>query len=94
MSSENPDQQRSSCLMALITLGIGGFFVMMLVLITGGWLLYLVYVVAGMAVFGAVHYFLWGRVMLQQTAAERERERRRERDESPPWPPPPEGNGE
>ena len=87
MSSENPDQPRSTCLMALITTGVGGFFVMMLVLITGGWLLYLCYIVAGIAVFGAIHYFLWGRLMSQETAAERERERRR--DEPPPWPPPP-----
>src|SRR5437660_330493 len=92
MSSDNPDQQRSSCLMVLITVGIGGFFVMMLVLITGGWLMYLLYVVAGIAVFGAVHYFLWGRLMLQETADERERERQRRRDETPPWPPPSDGS--
>jgi hypothetical protein len=93
MSSDNPDQQRSSCLMVLITLGVGGSFLMLLVLITGGWLLYLCYVLIGIAVFGAIHYFLWGRLMLRETADERERERQRRRDETPPWPPPPESNG-
>jgi uncharacterized membrane protein len=55
------------------------FFLMLVLLITGGFFIILVGVVAAIAAFGAIHYFLWGRLLTQETAGEREEEQLRER---------------
>lgn len=55
------------------------FFLLLTLLITGGLFLILVGVVAAIAGFAAIHYFLWGRLLSQETAGEREEEQLRQR---------------
>jgi hypothetical protein len=50
-----------------------------LVLIGGGYFFCLVGIVIAMAAFGGLHYLLWGRLMVRETAGEREEELLRER---------------
>ena len=42
----------------------------LLILATGGWAVYLVWIVAAIGLFGLIHYLLWGRLLLRQTAGE------------------------
>jgi hypothetical protein len=81
--SENSEQQRrGACLSVMLTAGFAAFLLVVLVLATGGWAVYVVGVAAAIAGFGAIHYFLWGRLMLQQTAGEREEEEVRQQAEA------------
>jgi hypothetical protein len=43
-----------------------------LILITGGFLFYLLLAAGGVAALGGLHYVLWGRLMSEETAGERE----------------------
>jgi hypothetical protein len=70
---------RQTFVSTILTVMAGFFFVFVLVLIGGSLVLYLVGIVAAIAAFGMVHYFLWGRLLIQQTNAEREEELLRER---------------
>ena len=67
-----------------------GFFAALLVVATGGWAVYAIWIAGAIFLFGAIHYLLWGRAMLQQTAGDREEEEMRqqmeEREEEPPGP--------
>jgi hypothetical protein len=64
---------------------IGLFFVF--TILTGGFLLYVLGVVAVAAVVAGMHYFLWGRAYTEQTAGEREEMEARERtdDDEDGW---------
>ena len=89
--SENPEgRQRGACASLMITVMVVGFFALLLVVATGGWAIYVICIGAAIFLFGAIHYLLWGRMMLQQTAGDREeeemRERLEEREEEPPTP--------
>jgi hypothetical protein len=55
------------------------FFLLLLVLISGGFIFVLLGMIGGIAAFGALHYFLWGRLLTQETAGEREEEQLRQR---------------
>jgi hypothetical protein len=55
------------------------FFLLLTLLITGGMFLILVGIVCAIVVFGAIHYFLWGRLLTQETEGEREEEQLRQR---------------
>jgi len=48
------------------------FFGLVLVLLTGGFVLYIGLCVLGVTALGAVHYVLWGRAFEEATAGERE----------------------
>jgi hypothetical protein len=69
---------------------VAGFFALLLVVATGGWAVYVIGVAAAIFLFGAIHYLLWGRSMLQQTAGDREedelRQRAEESEDEPPAP--------
>jgi hypothetical protein len=56
---------------ALAAIALTGLLVVFTIL-TGGFLLYILAVVAVAAGIGAMHYLLWGRAYTQQTAGERE----------------------
>ena len=50
-------------------------------ILTGGLFLWLLIGAGGIAVLGALHYFLWGRSFTQETAGEREEEQLRSEDQ-------------
>ena len=83
-------RQRGTCLSLMMAAAVVVFFALLLVVATGGWAVYVIGVAGAIFVFGAMHYLLWGREMLQQTAGDREEEEMRqrieERDEEPPAP--------
>jgi hypothetical protein len=55
----------------LALLALGGFL-FFLTLISGGWFIYFLMVVLALIAFGCLHYLLWGRMMMEETAGERE----------------------
>jgi hypothetical protein len=88
---ENPERrQRGACLSLMMAAAVVGLFALLLVVATGGWAVYVIWIGAAIFLFGAIHYLLWGRMMLQQTAGDREeeemRQRAEEREEEPPAP--------
>ena len=72
-----------ACLSIGLTAAFTAFLLVVIVLATGGWAVYVVGVATAIVGFGAIHYFLWGRLMLQQTAGEREEDELRQRAEAP-----------
>jgi arginine exporter protein ArgO len=56
---------------ALTLLAVGGFL-FFLTLISGGWVIYFLEVVLALIAFAGLHYLLWGRMMMDETAGERE----------------------
>ncbi len=92
---DNPERrQRGTCLSLMMASGVVAFFALLLVVATGGWAVYVIGIAAAIALFGAIHYVLWGRMMLQQTAGDREEEELRQQSEEPEDEPPgPESNG-
>jgi phosphotransferase system glucose/maltose/N-acetylglucosamine-specific IIC component len=74
-------QRRGSCLTIMLTGGLVGFFLLLLVVATGGWAVHVLWIGTAIFLFGAIHYLLWGRLMLHQTAREREEEDVRRRAE-------------
>ena len=80
--NENAERRRrGSCLAVMLTGSFVGFLLVLLVLATGGWAAYVLWIAAAIALFGLTHYLLWGRLMLRQTAGEREEEQVRRRAE-------------
>jgi hypothetical protein len=69
---EPPSPQRESTLTIMLTGMVCSFILFFVVLITGGWVLWLLLVVALLASFGAFHYLLWGKMLDEQVAGERE----------------------
>jgi len=58
------------------------FLLMLVVLATGGWAMYVVWVGGAIMAFGLIHYGLWGQWMSRQTAGEREEEEGRQKAEA------------
>jgi hypothetical protein len=56
-----------------------GFFLLILILISGGFFLYVVAAALGLVGLCAFHYVLWGRAMSHAVAGEREEEQLRQR---------------
>lgn len=80
MSSPNQaDAARTSFVAVVLTSGATLFVLLLLIFLTGGFILYELLVAASIIAFGAFHYFLWGRLLSQQTAGEREEEQLRQR---------------
>jgi sugar phosphate permease len=81
-------RQRGTCLSLMMAAGAVGFFALLLVVATGGWAVNVIGVAVAVFLFGAIHYLLWGRLMLQKTAGDREEEELRRRveemDDEPP----------
>jgi fatty acid desaturase len=75
-------QRRGACLSILLTAGFAAFLLVVLIMATGGWAVYVVGVAVAIVGFAAVHYFLWGRMMMHQTLGEREEEEVRQQVET------------
>src|SRR5690349_7283359 len=70
LGSNNRSRETTLAVMLTVLAIIG--FLFFLTLLTGGWAVYFVLVVFGLVAFGGLHYLLWGRLMMQETAGERE----------------------
>ena len=90
MDHEQTEYQRQrEAFLAIMLSGLGlAGFLLFLVLISGGFFLWVYLVVAGIAGMGLFHYMLWGRGMTESTAGEREEEEFRVRAENNGWPEP------
>jgi fatty acid desaturase len=74
------DTQSRQTFLSILLAGMAlMFFVFMLILITGGFFIWVVAVVAGLVALTSFHYFLWGRAFSQQVAGEVEEEQLRQR---------------
>jgi len=83
---ESYQQRRLTCLPVMLSVMFGSFFILLMILITGGWFIYLLATVAGISLFGMFHWVVWGRALSQSLAGEIEEERRRQQDEADNWP--------
>ena len=86
---ESPPQHRGPMLTGILTAMVVFFSVAFLIMITGGWI---GWIVLEVAVFGLVygfHYLTWGKLLSHEVAGEREEEmlRRRaaEKEEETEW---------
>jgi hypothetical protein len=70
---------RQTIVTTFLTAMVAAFLLLLLIVVTWGYLLSLVGVVCAMVAFGALHYFMWGRLLLEQTAGESEEEQLRQR---------------
>ena len=75
-------QRRGACLSIALTGSAVCIFLLLLVLATGGWAIHLVWMGVAIALFGLIHYAVWGQWMLRQTAGEREEEEARQKAET------------
>ncbi|HWG41960.1 MAG TPA: hypothetical protein VN688_04180 [Gemmataceae bacterium] len=74
-----PQQQRHASLSVFLTLLGLGFFLFVLIFISGGFFLYVV-LFGGVILFMALlHYLLWGRMLSASVEGEREEEQLRQR---------------
>ncbi len=93
-SGYSEKRQRGTCLSLMMAAMVAGFFALLLVVATGGWAMYVIWIGGAIFLFGGIHYLLWGRMMLRQTAGDREEEELRQRiAEREDEPPAPESNG-
>lgn len=87
MDPEELEYQRkreATLAIMLSAIGLGGFL-LFLVLISGGFFIYVYLVVGAIGLLGFVNYLLWGRGMTEATAGEREEEEMRARVEPDAW---------
>ncbi len=78
-------EQRGNFLAFMLTgLALMGFL-LFLILITGGFFIWVVLGVVGIAALAFLNWILWGRSMMQDTAGEREEEELRGRTELEDW---------
>jgi threonine/homoserine/homoserine lactone efflux protein len=77
--SPRPESSRQTIVTTFLTMMAATFFLLLIVLISGGYLVYLLGIIAAIVAFGGLHYLLWGRYLLQQTANESEEEQLRQR---------------
>jgi hypothetical protein len=82
-----PPRNRGTALGMMLTVLAVGFFILVLIFISGGFFLYVVQITAGIFLVTLFHWALWGRAMSQAVAGEREEERLRQRAAEPEdWP--------
>jgi hypothetical protein len=75
-----PSQQhRHGLLSVFLTLFGVAFFLLVLILISGGFFLWVVLFAGGILTVALMHYALWGRAFSDQVAGEREEEQLRQR---------------
>jgi hypothetical protein len=86
MNDDARRQHRQAVVTILLAGMAAAFTLLVLILLTGGWFVYLALLAGGMALFGLLHYVLWGRGLTRETAGEREEEQlhRRALDEGEP----------
>ena len=68
----NQSDHRGTVLTVAFTFLGAGFILFFLFISCGGWALEILAVTGGIAVFGLIHYLLWGRSFNQEVAGERE----------------------
>jgi predicted signal transduction protein with EAL and GGDEF domain len=69
--TRHPSRGRETLLAVVLSLVVGGAFVLFLNFATGGFVFYAIAIAFVMSVFGLVHYFLWGRSFMKEVAEER-----------------------
>lgn len=72
-------QHRHAFLSIFLTVLALGAGLLILILISGGFFLWVVLFGGGIVMLGMLHYLLWGRAFLIETAGEREEEQLRQR---------------
>lgn len=70
---------RQTIVSVILTGMTAAFFLLLLVLVSGAYFIYLLGILGSLAAFGGLHYLLWGRLLLEETAGEREEEQLRQR---------------
>ena len=80
---------RQTIVTAALTTMAAALILFAVILIGGGYFICLVGIVVAMAAFAGLHYLLWGRLMIRETAGEREEELLRERAMAEDIPEPP-----
>jgi uncharacterized membrane protein HdeD (DUF308 family) len=80
---DHPQKRRRETFLSLfLAFVMGGGFFLFMVLITGGFFLYVLGAVLAIGGVGLIHYFLWGHALTMEVAGEREEEEARERWEA------------
>src|SRR3954447_17193534 len=72
MATQEPESGRAMFLPLLLGGMLLAFFALFLILITGGFFFHVLSVMLFIAFLAGVHYLLWGKSLMQQTAGERE----------------------
>lgn len=87
--SDQPGQHRANLLPVMLAVSVAGFFCFVLILLTGGFFLWVIAVVLGFVLFCLIHYALWGAAMSKEVAGEREElellEKAKEKPQGPNW---------
>lgn len=78
MPQDQTPSARQGCMMFSVAAVFASVLVIGMVLITGGWFIYVIGVAAAIAIFVGLHYFLWGYFLTQYLAGEREEEELRQ----------------
>lgn len=77
-----PRKKRETFLMLILTIGFASSVLFFLVLVSGGFFVYVLASVFAIALVGLLHYALWGHALTQEVAGEREEEESRARWEA------------
>jgi len=77
-----PRRRRETILTLGLTAGFAGSILLFLVLVSGGFFVYVIAAVFTIAMIGLLHYALWGHALTQEVAGEREEEESRARWEA------------
>lgn len=80
----HPEPKSSSLPLILSVITLGGIL-LFLILISGGFFLWVLFGCFLMFLMGSLHYFLWGHRLHQQTEGDREEERARQEAEQENW---------
>jgi fatty acid desaturase len=86
--NQHPDSVRGgreTFLAIMLALLLGGGFAFFLILITGGFFLWVLLAVVALAVLGYFHYLFWGKFLSRWTAGEREEAQVLDEAEMPEW---------
>ncbi len=86
MEPERPaGSTRESLLPVMLGLVTLGGLLLFLILVSGGFFLYVLAAVFALSLVAIVHYLMWGALMNQQSESDREEERLREEKEEKIW---------
>ena len=78
--------RRQTFLTVFLAILLGIFALLVLILVSGGFFLWVIYLALAVAGLALVHYVLWGRAMSRSVAGEREEEQLRQRAAADDWP--------
>jgi hypothetical protein len=78
--------RRQTFLTVFLALLLGSFALLVLILVSGGFFLYVIYLALAIAGIAVIHYVLWGRALSREVAGEREEEQLRQRAAADDWP--------